>query len=171
MAVAAPAPAPVATPPALPPPPPPPTVVTGRVDSAGAPASSTLDHAGAGSKVKSPPPAVTVPAPTSAPKSPTRPAPKQDLQIAGDVDAAENSEVQVTGSAHRGKSSSADEGRGEGKGARGPTLGQLAKQSETAAVRGDCAAVRAIVSRIRKLDAAFHKEHVENNAAVKRCVK
>lgn len=61
--------------------------------------------------------------------------------------------------------------------ARGPrtapsaSLDQLAKQSQTAAARGDCAAVRVIVGRIRKLDATFHKDHVANNAAVARCVK
>jgi hypothetical protein len=159
---------PVAAPP---PPPPPQPVVTGRrLDSAGAPSPSTLDRGAAGDKLKSPPPAVTVPAPTTPPKGVAR-VPKQDLQIAGDADAAVNSEVQVTGSSMRGKSFGADEERGGSKAVRGPTVGQLAKQAETAAARGDCAAVRAIMGRIKKLDATFHKEHVQNNAAVKRCVK
>ena len=68
--------------------------------------------------------------------------------------------------------SSADAARVEAaERTRGETLAQLAKQSATAAAHGDCAAVRAIVGRIRKLDAAFHKSHVEGNAAVARCVK
>jgi hypothetical protein len=154
-----------------PPPPPPPPVTTGRrLDNAGAPVPSALDHSGpSGEKLKSPPSSVTVPAPPTPPKSVARP-PKQDLQIAGDADAVTN-EVQVTSATAPGKSFSADEERGGTKAVRGPTIGQLAKQSETAAARGDCAAVRAIVGRIKKMDATFHKSHVQNNAAVKRCVK
>lgn len=51
-----------------------------------------------------------------------------------------------------------------------PQLELLAKQSETAAVRGDCPAVRALADRIRALDATYHKDHVERHAAVKRCM-
>jgi hypothetical protein len=94
---------------------------------------------------------------------------KQELQIADDADA---NEARLTGSAVIERAPGVDAER-EQRGSRpaGPTVGQLAKQSETAASRGDCAAVRAIVGRIRKLDATFHKRHVEGNAAVKRCVK
>jgi hypothetical protein len=98
-----------------------------------------------------------------------RPASKQDLQIADDGGDAAPAEA-TAGAAPE---------RASGAGARvpvtsrprGPTVTQLAKRAETAAARGDCAEVRAIVDRIRKLDAAFHASHVERNAAVKRCVK
>lgn len=111
-----------------------------------------------------PPPPAPPPPPPATPVSPRGAAgAKQTLQIADDLEETVDAGAPVvSGTAVRVE----DRQR-----PRGPTVGQLAKQSETAAARGDCAAVRAIASRLRKLDAAFHKQHVERNAAVKRCVK
>nr|MDQ3370564.1 hypothetical protein [Myxococcota bacterium] len=52
----------------------------------------------------------------------------------------------------------------------GVPLEQLAKQAESAARRGDCAAVRLAVTRIRKQDEAFYQGRLQRNAAVTRCL-
>jgi hypothetical protein len=114
------------------------------------------------------------PPPAIPPKSSPKPAVKQDLQIADDSESlVAGNEVQVSGSQPRTRTVTTDANRNGGNAAnnRRASLEQLAKQAETAASRGDCAAVRAIVDRIRKLDATFHKERVQSNATVKRCVK
>jgi hypothetical protein len=118
-------------------------------------------------EVEKPPPAPPPPPPASPGGAKGARAPvKQDLQIADDAGAAS-----APSGAPALEPSSAGTARDSGSGRpRGPTVTQLAKQSATAAARGDCAAVRAIAGQMRKLDAAFHKSHVEGNAAVKRCV-
>jgi hypothetical protein len=115
-----------------------------------------------------PPPPPPPPAPPATASGAARP--KQTLQIADDLEERADARGAGASMVDSGVSGTAVRAPGSAR-PRGPTVGQLAKQSETAAARGDCAAVRAIVSRLRKLDAAFHKDHVERNAAVKRCVK
>ena len=150
------------------PPPPPPAPAPVQESVAGGPVADFARGSEVGPRTNT---ADQAPAPAMTPKLVKRSPPKQDLQIADDAGASPaNVEMQVTGSAPHIRNGT-DSDRAEGKSVRGPTLGQLAKQSETAASRNDCAAVRAIVGRIRKLDASFHKKHVESNAAVKRCVK
>jgi hypothetical protein len=51
-----------------------------------------------------------------------------------------------------------------------PPNEQLARQAESAASRGDCAAVRTIVARMRKQDEAFYKSRLGKNAAVTKCL-
>ena len=51
-----------------------------------------------------------------------------------------------------------------------PTLEQLVKQCETAAARGDCAAVRAIAQKILATAPAAYKSRVTSNAAINRCM-
>lgn len=51
-----------------------------------------------------------------------------------------------------------------------PTIEQLVKQCETAAARGDCAAVRAIAQKILTTAPAAYKSKVANNAAINRCM-
>ncbi len=51
-----------------------------------------------------------------------------------------------------------------------PSVQQLAQQAESAAARKDCPAVRVLVARIRKQDAAFYKQRLANNAAITRCL-
>lgn len=124
-----------------------------------------------------PAPAAAAAPPVAAPPVPSPPAPppsaprdvkgaKQRLQIADDGGSAGEAIVAAPDSSGAGGERTETTGRPGG-----PTVGQLAKQAETAAARGDCAAVRAIASRIRKLDAAAHRSLVERNAAVKRCLK
>jgi hypothetical protein len=115
----------------------------------------------------SPPPAPPPQAPQTVKGG--RPAANQGLQIAEDKSIAVDGQLSAP-SAIDPAAGSSERIQGTSR-RRGPTVSQLAKQSETAAARGDCAAVRAIVPRIRKLDAAFYKSHVEKNAAVKRCMK
>lgn len=50
-----------------------------------------------------------------------------------------------------------------------PPLEQLARQAETAASRGDCAAVKTIVARIKQQDEAFLKTRLGKSAAVTKC--
>jgi hypothetical protein len=117
-----------------------------------------------------PPPPQTAPQSTATVKKGQRAPTKQDLQIANDADSGAAAEAPAPAgatAAGTGRTQSQSQSQGQ----RGPTASQLAKQSETAAARGDCAAVRAIVVRLRKLDAELHKEHVERNAAVRRCLK
>lgn len=47
---------------------------------------------------------------------------------------------------------------------------QLARQAESAATRGDCAAVRAIAARLRSQDEAFFKVRLGKNTAVTKCL-
>ena len=51
-----------------------------------------------------------------------------------------------------------------------PPNEQLARQAESAASRGDCAAVRTIVARIKKQDERFFKTRLGKNAAVAKCL-
>ncbi len=51
-----------------------------------------------------------------------------------------------------------------------PTLEQLVKQCETAAARGDCAAVRVLAQRILASSPAVYKSRVATHAAIKRCL-
>lgn len=51
-----------------------------------------------------------------------------------------------------------------------PPNEQLARQAESAAARGDCAAVRVIVARLKKQDEAFFKTRLGKNAAVAKCL-
>jgi len=150
--------------PPAPPPPPPPSAAL-EVEEGAAPSAAKQDPVESGDKRAPMTPSAPAPAPAMAPKGKRAPV-KPDLQIADDADGAGKAPAaaDVAGSPSAGGS------RGEGR-PRGPSVTQLAKQSETAASRGDCAAVRAIVSQIRRLDPAFEKAHVERNAAVKRCVK
>lgn len=48
---------------------------------------------------------------------------------------------------------------------------QLIKQCETAAARGDCAAVRVLAERIAKSSPGVYKDRVVKNAGVARCLK
>lgn len=50
------------------------------------------------------------------------------------------------------------------------TIEQLVKQCETAAARGDCAAVRALAQKILTTAPATYKSKVANNAAINRCM-
>ncbi len=110
------------------------------------------------------------PPPPAAPPPPSVPrdvkGPKQRLQIADDGGSAGEAIVAAPDS-----SSAGGERIETTRRPAGPTVAQLAKQAETAAARGDCAAVRAIASRIRKLDAAAHRSLAERSAAVARCLK
>lgn len=117
---------------------------------------------------------VPPPPPVMAPKSSPQSAGKPDLQIAEDAEAVvAGNEAQISSTQPRTRTVTTDSNRNGSSAAntRRASLEQLAKQAETAASRGDCAAARAIVDRIRKLDATFHKERVQSNATVKRCVK
>lgn len=51
-----------------------------------------------------------------------------------------------------------------------PPVVQLLRQAESAAARGDCAAVRTIATKIRQQDDAFYKERVLSHAAVAKCL-
>jgi hypothetical protein len=51
-----------------------------------------------------------------------------------------------------------------------PTIDQLVKQCETAAARGDCAAVRVIAQKIMTTAPSAYKNKVANNAAIIRCM-
>ena len=51
-----------------------------------------------------------------------------------------------------------------------PQIEQLARQAESAATRGDCAAVKVIVARIKKQDESFFKSRLGKNAAVTKCL-
>ena len=51
-----------------------------------------------------------------------------------------------------------------------PPNEQLARQAESAATRGDCPAVRAIVGRLKKQDEGFYKTRLGKNAAVTKCL-
>jgi hypothetical protein len=124
-----------------------------------------------------PPAQAPPPPPPPPPQAPARPSPKgaiapskKDLQIADDGGGA--AEVQA-GAPAAGLSNDAGPSADSAGRPRGSSVSvsQLAKQSEAAAARGDCAAVRAIASQIRKLDPAFYKAHVEQHAAVKRCLQ
>ena len=48
---------------------------------------------------------------------------------------------------------------------------QLVKQCETAAARGDCAAVKVMAARIRSEDAGVYKARVVKNASIARCLE
>ena len=48
---------------------------------------------------------------------------------------------------------------------------QLVKQCESAAARGDCPAVRALVKRILSTDAGVYKQHVATNSSIVRCLE
>jgi hypothetical protein len=50
------------------------------------------------------------------------------------------------------------------------TLDQLARQAERAAARGDCAAVKSIVVRMKQQDEAFFKARLGKSAAVSKCL-
>jgi hypothetical protein len=52
-----------------------------------------------------------------------------------------------------------------------PPIDQLINQTETAAKRNDCAAVKATAERIRKLDGAVYKARVVTQPAIARCLK
>jgi hypothetical protein len=95
---------------------------------------------------------------------------KQRLQIADDGGRAGEAQLEAAGAAPARASAGGEQIETTGS-PQGPTVGQLAKQAETAAARGDCAAVRAIASRIRKLEAAAHRALAARNAAVARCLK
>lgn len=51
-----------------------------------------------------------------------------------------------------------------------PANEQLAKRVEELAARGDCAAVRELVAKIRNSDEAFYKQRLGKNAAVTKCL-
>lgn len=51
-----------------------------------------------------------------------------------------------------------------------PSISQLVKQCETAAARGDCAAVRELARRIASTDAATYKQRVVANSSISRCL-
>lgn len=51
-----------------------------------------------------------------------------------------------------------------------PTLEQLVKQCETAAARGDCAAVRVIAQKILTTAPTAYKSRVAQNASINRCL-
>ncbi|HSK03966.1 MAG TPA: hypothetical protein VK932_22085 [Kofleriaceae bacterium] len=136
----------------------PPPVTRERVETeAAAPPAATPDGA----------------TPSAPPRPPSVPrdvkAPRQRLQIADDGGSAGEAQLDGAGAAPDRASAGGERSEPTGR-PQGPTVGQLAKQAETAAARGDCAAVRAIASRIRKLDAAAHRSLAERNAAVKRCL-
>ena len=48
---------------------------------------------------------------------------------------------------------------------------QLVKQTEVAANRKDCPAVRAMAGRIKKLDATTYKSRVANQPAIASCLR
>jgi hypothetical protein len=52
----------------------------------------------------------------------------------------------------------------------GPTIEELAKQAESAASRGDCAAVKSIVARIKQLNEGFYRTRLGKSAAVTKCL-
>ena len=51
-----------------------------------------------------------------------------------------------------------------------PPNEQLARQAESAASRNDCAAVRAIVAKLKKQDESFYKSRLGKNPAVTKCL-
>ena len=51
-----------------------------------------------------------------------------------------------------------------------PPNEQLARQAESAATRGDCAAVRTIVGKLKQQDERFYKSRLGKNAAVTKCL-
>lgn len=48
---------------------------------------------------------------------------------------------------------------------------QMVKQCESAAARGDCAAVKLLAAKIRSQDAATYKARVVKNASIARCLE
>nr|MBA3464190.1 hypothetical protein [Deltaproteobacteria bacterium] len=58
-----------------------------------------------------------------------------------------------------------DEGAGHSK-----LVMQLVKQCESAAARGDCAAVRVIAGRIRSEDKSAYSQRVVKNSSIARCL-
>jgi hypothetical protein len=51
------------------------------------------------------------------------------------------------------------------------SIDQLVQQCESAAVRGDCAAVRIMAGRIKKTDPGAYRDRVERNTKITRCLK
>ena len=58
----------------------------------------------------------------------------------------------------------------EGGADRGKLVTQLVKQCESAAARGDCAAVRVIAGRIKSEDASAYSQRVMRNSSIARCL-
>jgi hypothetical protein len=58
----------------------------------------------------------------------------------------------------------------EGGGDRSKLVTQLVKQCESAAARGDCAAVRVIAGRIKSEDSSAYSQRVVKNSSIARCL-
>ena len=71
-----------------------------------------------------------------------------------------------------GESMGADvKDKDEATSARQSRVLQLVKQCESAAARGDCAAVKALAARIRTEDASAYRARVVKNASIARCLE
>ncbi|MBA3392701.1 MAG: hypothetical protein H0T89_08660 [Deltaproteobacteria bacterium] len=91
--------------------------------------------------------------------APTKPAPKQP--VAEPRPDADRGTVIVNESEQRKQTEAAP---------KAPSVQQLAQQAESAAARSDCPAVRVLVARIRKQDAAYYKQRLAINPAITRCL-
>jgi hypothetical protein len=114
----------------------------------GSTSDSKADHAGPGANEAAPGLTIATDEPPAQPGQPRGPAAEP---VASPSAASTDSASSVVG----------------GAGA----VEQLVKQAEVAAGRGDCPAVRATASRIKKLDATTYKARVEKQAAIARCLK
>jgi len=109
--------------------------------------------------------------PQPAPPPPAKAGEKKSegkLSIATDDDATPRNEPAPAGAPMEDASATAEAPKQQ---AQQPAAAQLVQQCETAATRGDCAAVRVIAERIRKLDGAIYRDRVQKNAAIARCLK
>jgi type IV secretory pathway VirB10-like protein len=88
----------------------------------------------------------------------------RDDRGAGGEPLSESIEVTGTQSAPPPKVPAAD------KDQQAPTIEDLAKQAESAAARGDCAAVKSIVARIKQLNEGFYRTRLGKSAAVTKCL-
>ena len=113
----------------------------------------------AGTVLESPPPPPPPPAPTTGSTRPSRTPPMTEAPVAKPTTEPEPSTDSVTLS-----------DRGAGSKPSTPPVEQLARQAESAATRGDCAAVRTIATRIKQQDETFYKQRILKNAAIAKCL-
>jgi hypothetical protein len=116
---------------------------------------------------------------TSAPEPGAPPPPTPPLEIAsGDddlgtdvaqrgVDETRRPELDATGAPQPEPTTASQLQRSP----RRPSVEQLVQQTEVAARRDDCAAVRVTAERVKKLDATVYRERLERQPAIRRCLK
>ncbi|MBX3154588.1 MAG: hypothetical protein KF773_01215 [Deltaproteobacteria bacterium] len=94
---------------------------------------------------------------------------EEKLSIAHDADAPESEHVRLAPA--QSKTPAVDATSSTKSTVKTAPSEQLVKQTESAAARGDCAAVRATAERLRKTDATTYKARIASNASIARCLK